>query len=525
MYNLIFNDKIILNKKIVMSALIKSFKKPFLIYQKHLSSKAFGNKINIDVFSQNDNLKEFETNAYKALNIISDHLSSPRDRVIPDCKPNFLKAIIPKKPNKKGEAFDDILKEFESSILPYMTRIDSSGYVGWFPTQTAYHATSIQLISNYFLNPSTSYESNRPTFELEKIVTKWFRNAYGLPDNFKQPTSGAIVYHGVSLCAAASALAARRLKTKQFPYVSLDKFKYYCSTEAHYSLKKAANISGYISEFIPVKRCEDTVNFNMDVEYLEKKLEEDYKNGFIPVMITATIGTTGTTGIDDLIAVGRLAKKYNTWFHVDAAYSGNSLIMEDYKWILKGVENADSFCFNPVKMIPIQYSACCFFADVTKAVKAYEAEQVFSYKELDLIDLELSSSKTNKSLKMFTLIQSCGMGNLRDVGKRLYESAMIAEKRFREDTRFDIVFPTKFGLVNFKLKHKGNSELLRLSDHINRRGKLLIGPITIKIEGKEVSIMRLSINWLYANPKTTLDQVEEIIEAYEDLFTDECIYI
>ncbi|MCD4736617.1 MAG: aspartate aminotransferase family protein, partial [Bacteroidales bacterium] len=48
---------------------------------------------------------------------------------------------------------------------------------------------------------------------------------------------------------------------------------------------------------------------------------------------------------------GEICKKNHLWFHVDAAYAGSAMILEEYRWMIKGIEMADTFVFNPHKWL------------------------------------------------------------------------------------------------------------------------------------------------------------------------------
>lgn len=47
--------------------------------------------------------------------------------------------------------------------------------------------------------------------------------------------------------------------------------------------------------------------------------------------------------------IGEVAKKHNVWFHIDAAYGGFFLLVDEGKKIIKGTENADSLIMDPHK--------------------------------------------------------------------------------------------------------------------------------------------------------------------------------
>jgi glutamate/tyrosine decarboxylase-like PLP-dependent enzyme len=53
--------------------------------------------------------------------------------------------------------------------------------------------------------------------------------------------------------------------------------------------------------------------------------------------------------------IGEIAKKYNVWFHIDAAYGGFFLLVDECKNIFKGTEKADSIIIDPHKGLFLPY--------------------------------------------------------------------------------------------------------------------------------------------------------------------------
>ena len=48
-------------------------------------------------------------------------------------------------------------------------------------------------------------------------------------------------------------------------------------------------------------------------------IQQELRNGNIPIAVVATAGTTDFGSIDPLTAIGHMATRYNLWFHIDAA--------------------------------------------------------------------------------------------------------------------------------------------------------------------------------------------------------------
>ena len=64
-----------------------------------------------------------------------------------------------------------------------------------------------------------------------------------------------------------------------------------------------------------------------------------------------SVGTTGTTAVDPLAEIVPLAQRYGMWVHIDAAMAGSALLLPEMRWLVDGVEGADSLNWNPHKWL------------------------------------------------------------------------------------------------------------------------------------------------------------------------------
>ena len=84
-------------------------------------------------------------------------------------------------------------------------------------------------------------------------------------------------------------------------------------------------------------------------------IDRDRANGLNPVFVAATLGTTGTTGVDPIEAMGDICKEHDLWLHVDAAYAGNAMICPEFRHYQAGLELVDSYTFNPHKWLMVNF--------------------------------------------------------------------------------------------------------------------------------------------------------------------------
>lgn len=81
------------------------------------------------------------------------------------------------------------------------------------------------------------------------------------------------------------------------------------------------------------------------------KINFCFLQGLKPFIVVGTLGTTATGAIDDLSELSILAREFNAWFHVDAAYGGFFALVDEVKSRMKGIEFADSVCADAHKSL------------------------------------------------------------------------------------------------------------------------------------------------------------------------------
>ena len=158
----------------------------------------------------------------------------------------------------------------------------------------------------------------------------------------------------------------------------------------------------------------------MDPAKLESKIHKDIKAGLKPCAVVAAIGTTGTVAVDPLEKIAAICKKHDIWLHVDAAFAGTALMLPEYQWMIKGIEQADSFVFNPHKWMFTNFDCSVYlvknadlliktFEILPEYLKTKTRGQVNDYR-----DWGVQLGRRFRALKLWFVIRSYGLEGIQE---------------------------------------------------------------------------------------------------------------
>jgi glutamate/tyrosine decarboxylase-like PLP-dependent enzyme len=123
----------------------------------------------------------------------------------------------------------------------------------------------------------------------------------------------------------------------------------YASEEAHGSLVKAVRGAGLGEDALRLIPVDKTLQVKVPV--LRARIAEDRKQGFCPVLLVATAGTTIAGSLDPLDEFRAIAQAHGLWFHVDAAWGGLLAMVPERAHHLQGWAAAHSVTFDPHKAL------------------------------------------------------------------------------------------------------------------------------------------------------------------------------
>ncbi|XP_057433632.1 tyrosine/DOPA decarboxylase 2-like [Lotus japonicus] len=405
--------------------------------------------------------KEFRKQGHMIIDFLADYYQNVANYpVLSQVEPGYLAKLLPPFAPHNPESIETILQDLQQHIIPGITHWQSPNYFAYFPSSGSTAGFLGEMISTGLNVVGFNWVSSPAATELESIVMDWLGQALKLPDAFLFKGGGGGVLLGTTCEAILATLVASRDQIlHQIGSENLTKLVVYGSDQTHCSVQKAAHIVGIHPKNIRAIKTVKSKSFSLEPEALLSAIQSDVKKGLVPCYLCVTVGTTSTTAIDPIGPLCKVAKDYSMWVHVDAAYAGSACICPEFRHLIDGVEDADSFSFNAHKWFLTNLDCCCLWVkDPPSLVKflstnsvylensASETKQVVDYK-----DWQIPLSRRFRALKVWLVLRSYGVANLRNFLRSHVEMAKTFEELVKKDTRFEIVVPRNLAVVFFRL--------------------------------------------------------------------------
>jgi aromatic-L-amino-acid decarboxylase len=363
------------------------------------------------------------------------------------------------------------------------------------------------------------WQTSPAATELEERMIGWLGQLLGLPPSW----TGAIQDTASTATLCALICARERATGSRANDEGLgEPLAIYTSTEAHSSVEKGVKIAGLGRRAL--RRIPTDDRYGMLPDALEAAIEQDLAAGVRPACVVATVGTTSSTGVDPLAPIGAICARHGLWLHVDAAYAGSAAIVPERRWILDGVEQADSFVFNPHKWLLTNFDCSAYFVkDPAPLVRAFEIHPEYLKTGVDsrvknYRDWGVPLGRRFRALKLWFVLRSYGAAGLRAVVREHLRLAELFAGWVDGDPRFALAAPVEFGLVCFRLDDgRPAAELDRLNrallDRLNATGRLLL----TQTELGSKYVLRMSIGARTTEERHVRAAWEQIQQAAAEL--------
>lgn len=416
----------------------------------------------------------FRQYAHQFVDWMADYMDGVEDYPVKSqVKPGEIYQQIPTEMPKRGEPMDAIFQDFQDKILPGITHWQSPNYYAYFPANVSPPSILAEMLMSTMGAQCMKWETSPAAAELEERVMEWLRDAMGIPSSWE-----GVIQDTASTATLAAMLCARERHTKyqvnERGFTSEDKFRVYCSTETHSSIEKGVKIAGFGKQNLVKIEVDEQMAMRPDL--LAKAIEADIQAGFHPLCIVVATGTTGTTAIDPLDAIGDIATQHNIWLHVDAAYAGSALLLPEFQWMINGIEKADSFVFNPHKWMLTNFDCTAYFVKDSRALvntfailpeylKTRTDGQVNNY-----CDWGIPLGRRFRALKLWFVLRYYGLEGIQEKLRGHMKMTCWLEEQINAAPDFHMLVPRNLNLACFHYKPPGITDL----DTINQLNEKLL---------------------------------------------------
>ena len=428
---------------------------------------------------------DFRKHAHQMVDWMADYLANVRDYPVKaQTKPGEIIAQLPDSAPVHGESIETIFADFEKIIIPGMTHWQHPGFFAYFPANSSPPSLLAEMLTSTLGAQCMSWQTSPAAAELEERVMAWLGKMIGLPSNFT-----GVIQDTASTATLCAVLTAREKATgfavNDRGFDSGNNYALYCSSETHSSIEKAVKIAGFGKSSL--RKIAVDENYAMIPSALEDAIKSDTASGVKPVIVTATIGTTGSTAIDPLRPIADICRRYGVWLHVDAAYAGTALILPEMRWMSDGIELADSFVFNPHKWMFTNFDCSAYFVKDAEALvrtfeilpeylKTAEGDRVNNYR-----DWGIQLGRRFRALKLWFVIRSYGVEGLQAMVRNHLKLAGELKKKIESNSDFELLAPVPLNLICFRYHPKGINDLVKLNklnetllEAVNATGKIYI---------------------------------------------------
>lgn len=400
---------------------------------------------------------DFRAALHNVADWIADYREGIEDlRISPDSQPGEIAARLPAAPPNEAVPFQDIFQEFKEIILPGIVHWGHPGFFGYFGSTTTAPGILGEMVAAALNVSAMTWRTSPAATELETLVLEWLRQLLGLPQDFTgvvYDTASVAVLHALAAARENLGLEVRSRGLCGRPEVP--PLRVYASDQAHSSLEKAFITLGLGER--NVRRVSTDARYRLWLPALRSAIEEDLRDGLLPLAVVATVGTTSTTSVDPVEEIAALCLEYKLWLHVDAAYGGAMALLPECRHLMDGVSRADSIVVNPHKwlFVPLDFSALyvrrpelmrATFSLVPEYLRG-DAEQA----ERNYMDYGIQLGRRFRALKAYMVIRSFGG---RGLAGRIREHIRLARtfaSWIEADPLFEVLAPVAMAVVCFRV--------------------------------------------------------------------------
>lgn len=480
---------------------------------------------------------EFRAVGYRAVDEIAAYFERLDDLpVFPGVTPQEVEAVFDEDLPETGQDPDAILDEWVEKVLPNATHNTSPRFFGFvMGSGTMMGVVADALAAAVNMNVGGWKPAPAGT-EMERRTVRWLAELVGYdPDCGGLLTSGGTMANLTSVLAGLRATGGYDTKTRGLQADDRPgRYTLYVADhEGHSSVYRVAEVLGLGSDAVrPVPSRDD---FTMDVDALERLLDEDVARGDVPFCVVAQVGSINVGAIDPLDDVARVCEERDLWFHADGACGAVGAMLPEKRPQYRGLERADSITLDPHKWLYVPYECGCLLVrDQELLARAFAMDAAYlegtlptEYEGLDYYELGPQMSRGFRALKVWTSLKQYGVDGYRRLLRRSVACARHLDARVRSADDFEALHEPNLYVYSFRYapadlqwaadRDAGTGAAIddylgtlnqRVADAVRESGDAFVMTSAVR----DRTVLRLSI----CSHRTTEEDIDAVFETIRD---------
>jgi glutamate/tyrosine decarboxylase-like PLP-dependent enzyme/ribosomal protein S18 acetylase RimI-like enzyme len=458
--------------------------------------------------------EELRQLGHRMLDDMMNYLQTVRERPawrpLPDGTVNALRQPLPQSPQDAQSVYED----FVTHVLPYNKNNIHPRFWSWVEGGgTPFGMLADMLASG--MNPNLAIGDHAPVY-VERQVLDWCKDIFGFPRD-----AGGALTSGASMANITALIVARN----QIPDIKEKGLRaaagqplIYGSSETHNCVVKGAAVIGIgAGNFRQVPVDSD---YRIRIDVLKEMIRDDRAAGDLPFCIVGNAGTVNTGAIDDLAALGEIARAEHLWFHVDGAFGAVPILLAEYDATLRCVASADSLSFDFHKWFYMNYEAGAIlirdaaahrnaFSSPVSYLAAHERGLAGGPEPLSNFTMELS--RGFRALKVWMLLKQNGIRKYEAQVRLNIRQAQYLAERVTELPELELMAPVPLNIVCYRYNPGGLDD-----KSLNALNKELLQRLQeqgIATPSYTVLNSRYTIRVAITNHRSTWKDFDTLIEA------------
>ncbi len=458
---------------------------------------------------------EYSVVAHRMVDDMISFLKGLRSKPVwvkpPELTKTFFKQDLP----LENSSLNAVYEEFLRHILPYRKGNLHPRFFSWVEGNGSFTGALADMLASV-MNSNLGVGDHGAIY-VEHQVINWCKQILGYP-----PESTGILVSGGSVANITALIVARNAFMggiiKKNGLKSLPgHLVMYCSSETHNCIFKAAEIIGIGSDYLRKIPVND--RFQIDLDILQKTIQEDKLQGLLPFCLVASAGTVNTGAIDPLEKLSLICQQEGLWLHIDGAIGAVVNLLPEFGAELKGLQAADSIAFDLHKWLYINYEAGCLLvrdghthrsAFVQQANYLLKHERGLAAGPDSFSNYGLELSRGFKSLKVWMSIKEYGIEKYKRLIRQNIAQAFDMGERINQTPLLELLTPVTLNIVCFRF-NPGGLDSISLNE-LNREILMRMQESGIAAPSytflKEQYAIRVSIT----NHRTRIQDIETVLD-------------